>query len=183
VTLNRPDRRNALDRATVDELGRVGRALAADETVRGVVLTGSGDRAFCAGADLKEREGMSDDDVRAMLDAAPHGVVYLWSPHMPLSVDGYRTVSEVARRMGMSFTAVLDPMSDAAYAAAVAAEAGLPKSALRTFSSIELSFRQLNLHAPAVLVFSGGHFDGLAVPGYREAASFEAAIAGRLSNR
>jgi hypothetical protein len=125
----------------------------------------------------------TDDDVRAMLAAAPQGVVYLWSPHMPLSVDGYRTVSEVARRMGMSFTAVRDPMSDAAYAAAVATEAGLPASALRTFASIELSFRQLNLHAPAVLVFSGGHFDGLAVPGYREAASFEAAIAGRLSNR
>ena len=125
----------------------------------------------------------TDDDVRAMLDAAPQGVVYLWSPHMPLSVDGYRTVSDVARRMGMSFTALRDPMSDAAYAAAVAKEAGLPASALRTFTSIELSFRQLNLHAPAVLVFSGGHFAGLAVPGYREAAGFEAAIAGRLSNR
>ena len=125
----------------------------------------------------------TDDDVRAMLDAAPHGVVYLWSPHMPLSVDGYRTVSDVARRMGLSFTALRDPMSDAGYAAAVAKEAGLPASALRTFASIELSFRQLNLHAPAVLVFSGGHFDGLAVPGYREAAGFEAAIAGRMSNR
>ena len=125
----------------------------------------------------------TDDDVRAMLDGAPQGVVYLWSPHMPLSVDGYRTVSDLARRMRMSFTALRDPMSDAAYAAAVAREAGLPASALRTFTSIELSFRQLNLHAPAVLVFSGGHFDGLAVPGYREAAGFEAAIAGRLSNR
>ena len=125
----------------------------------------------------------TDDDVRAMLDAAPQGVVYLWSPHMPLSVDGYRTMSDVARRMGMSFTALRDPMSDAGYAAAVAREAGLPESALRTFTSIELSFRQLNLHAPAVLVFSGGHFDGLAVPGYREAAGFEAAIAGRMSGR
>jgi len=125
----------------------------------------------------------TDDDVRAMLDAAPQGVVYLWSPHMPLSVDGYRTVSDVAQRMGMSFTALRDPMSDAGYAAALAKEAGLPASALRTFTSIELSFRQLNLHAPAVLVFSGGHFDGLAVLGYREAAGFEAAIAGRMSGR
>src|SRR5829696_5543639 len=85
----------------------------------------------------------TDDDVRAMLDGAPQGVVYLWSPHMPLSVDGYRTVSDLARRMRMSFTALRDPMSDAAYAAAVAREAGLPASALRTFTSIELSFRQL----------------------------------------
>jgi hypothetical protein len=131
----------------------------------------------------RDSAAFSDDDVRALLGAAPQGVIYLWSPHMPLSVDGYRTVSDLARRLRMSFTAVRDPMSDAGYAAAVAREAGLPASALRTFTSIELSFRQLNLHAPAVLVFSAGRFDGLAVPGYREAAGFEAAIAGRISNR
>jgi len=43
------------------------RALSADPTVRVVILTGAGDKAFCAGADLKERKGMTDDDVRAML--------------------------------------------------------------------------------------------------------------------
>ena len=128
-------------------------------------------------------DAYGDSDLIARVAQGDRGVFLLWSPHMPLSVDGYRTVSDVARRMGLSFTALRDPMSDAGYAAAVAKEAGLPASALRTFTSIELSFRQLNLHAPAVLVFSGGHFDGLAVPGYREAAGFEAAIAGRMSNR
>jgi enoyl-CoA hydratase/carnithine racemase len=84
VTLNRPDRRNALDRATVDELGRVGRELSADATLRGVVLTGEGDRAFCAGADLKEREGMSDDAVRAMLDAYRSELAWLGSAPFPV---------------------------------------------------------------------------------------------------
>jgi methylglutaconyl-CoA hydratase len=68
VELARPDRRNALDRATVRELGRIGRELGADPSVRAAILIGSGDRAFCAGADLKEREGMSDGEVREMLD-------------------------------------------------------------------------------------------------------------------
>jgi enoyl-CoA hydratase/carnithine racemase len=67
VTLDRPDRRNALDRATLRELGRLGRELASDTSVRAAVITGAGERAFCAGADLKERESMSDDDVREML--------------------------------------------------------------------------------------------------------------------
>lgn len=67
VTLNRPQRMNALSRATVEALGRVGRELDANPAVRAVVLTGAGDRAFCAGADLKERQGMSDDEVLAML--------------------------------------------------------------------------------------------------------------------
>ncbi|HEX6278342.1 MAG TPA: enoyl-CoA hydratase-related protein [Polyangiaceae bacterium] len=67
VTLDRPDQRNALSRETVLELGRVGQELAKDEGLRLVVLTGAGDKAFCAGADLKERAGMTDDAVREML--------------------------------------------------------------------------------------------------------------------
>src|SRR5439155_18177382 len=39
--------------------------LATDDTVRAVVLTGNGDRAFCVGADLKERNSLDDDGFRA----------------------------------------------------------------------------------------------------------------------
>jgi len=67
LTLDRPDRMNAMSRKMVVELGRLGRALEGDESVRAVVLTGAGDQAFCAGADLKERKDMSADDVREML--------------------------------------------------------------------------------------------------------------------
>jgi methylglutaconyl-CoA hydratase len=67
IRLNRPARRNALDRDTLRELGRLGRELTPDDTLRAAVLTGTGDRAFCAGADLKERASMSEDEVRAML--------------------------------------------------------------------------------------------------------------------
>src|SRR6185503_1358632 len=62
---------------------------------------------------------------------------------------------------GLSFTALRDPMSDAAYAASVAQEAGMPASALRPFASVELSLRQATLHAPALLVFAHGRFSGL----------------------
>jgi methylglutaconyl-CoA hydratase len=84
VTLDRPDRRNALDRATVDELGRVGRELGQDPALRCAVLTAAGDRAFCAGADLKEREGMSDEAVRAMLDAYRSQLAWLGSSPFPV---------------------------------------------------------------------------------------------------
>jgi enoyl-CoA hydratase/carnithine racemase len=52
VVLDKPERMNALSRDMVLALGRVGRELANDEEVRAVLLTGAGDRAFCAGADL-----------------------------------------------------------------------------------------------------------------------------------
>jgi enoyl-CoA hydratase/carnithine racemase len=54
VTLNRPDRRNALSRALMRRIAETMSQLSEDPEVRVVVLTGAGDRAFCAGADLKE---------------------------------------------------------------------------------------------------------------------------------
>lgn len=54
VTLNRPEAMNALSRALWAELAAAMTALDADESVRAVVLTGAGARAFTAGLDLKE---------------------------------------------------------------------------------------------------------------------------------
>ena len=56
MTLNRPDRMNTIGSSMKPDLARAFFELArADERVRAVVLTGAGDRAFCAGADIKER--------------------------------------------------------------------------------------------------------------------------------
>jgi enoyl-CoA hydratase len=54
VTVNRPDKLNALNAATVSELDNAFRALAGDARVRGVILTGAGEKAFVAGADIAE---------------------------------------------------------------------------------------------------------------------------------
>ncbi len=67
LTIDREDRRNALSRDTLLALGRAARELCEDSSVRLIVLTGRGDKAFCAGADLKERQGYTDDDVRAQV--------------------------------------------------------------------------------------------------------------------
>lgn len=64
VTINRPERMNALDRPTLTEGAKLIKNLHFDKEVRVVILTGTGDKAFCAGADLKERENMSMSDVR-----------------------------------------------------------------------------------------------------------------------
>lgn len=67
LTIDRADRRNALSRDTLYALGRLGRELTEDPAIRAIIVTGAGDKAFCAGADLKERQGMSTDDVRAQV--------------------------------------------------------------------------------------------------------------------
>ena len=59
VTVNRPDKLNALDAATLDALHAAFDAAAADEAVRVVVLTGAGPKAFVAGADIAQMSGLT----------------------------------------------------------------------------------------------------------------------------
>jgi crotonobetainyl-CoA hydratase len=54
VTIDRPDRMNAIDEASEAELQRIWSAIESDDQVRCVVLTGAGERAFCTGADMKQ---------------------------------------------------------------------------------------------------------------------------------
>jgi enoyl-CoA hydratase len=66
VTLNRPERANAFTSEMARELIAVFQALEAEPSLyRCVVITGAGERAFCAGADLKERNGMTDAEFSA----------------------------------------------------------------------------------------------------------------------
>lgn len=62
VAIDRPDRMNAVDQATEAELIRIWETIEKDETIRAVVLTGAGERAFCTGADMKAGSGMSGLD-------------------------------------------------------------------------------------------------------------------------
>ncbi|MBD7989075.1 enoyl-CoA hydratase/isomerase family protein [Luteimonas sp. Sa2BVA3] len=59
VTVHRPDKLNALNRATLEALQTAFDAAATDDDVRAVVLTGSGAKAFVAGADIAEMSGLS----------------------------------------------------------------------------------------------------------------------------
>jgi enoyl-CoA hydratase len=52
LTLNRPEKRNALNRALRAELANSLQTLDTNESVRVIILTGAGEQAFCAGADL-----------------------------------------------------------------------------------------------------------------------------------
>ena len=67
-TIARPERMNSLSRATLRALGKLTREAIANPSVKAIVITGAGTKAFCAGADLKERQGMTENDVRAQVE-------------------------------------------------------------------------------------------------------------------
>jgi len=68
LTINRPDKLNALNDQVVAELHQAALALKADDRVRGVILTGSGPKAFVAGADIGDlaKQGVMDGRQRAL---------------------------------------------------------------------------------------------------------------------
>src|SRR3984957_17396006 len=72
VTLNRPSVSNSVNTQMGRDLLEVFETLIADpERFRAVVLTGVGEKAFCAGGDLKERHGMTDAQRRAQPPVPP----------------------------------------------------------------------------------------------------------------
>jgi len=83
LVLDRPAARNAISTAMARSLARACAALAADATVRAVVLCAAGEAAFCVGADLKERASFTDADLlrqRPVMRAAFAGVLDLPQP-------------------------------------------------------------------------------------------------------
>jgi len=67
LTLNRPETMNSFNVAMVRALGERLAELRFDKRARVVIVTGSGDKAFSAGADLKERAGMSPEQVKEFI--------------------------------------------------------------------------------------------------------------------
>lgn len=71
VLINRPEKRNALSKAVLDEIGAVFTAHAGDESLVAATIMGAGERCFAAGGDLKEFDGLrSREQVAAMTNGA-----------------------------------------------------------------------------------------------------------------
>src|SRR5207302_9338604 len=79
VTLNRPDKLNAMSMVLKEELIRALRELDADTATRVIVMTGAGQKAFTAGADIHEFQGRSPTDQWRMYE---HGTLYAAAARM-----------------------------------------------------------------------------------------------------
>ncbi|MEO5798166.1 MAG: enoyl-CoA hydratase-related protein [Gemmatimonadales bacterium] len=91
VTVNRPDKLNALNATVIRELALVAEAIASDPAVRGVVLTGAGPKAFVAGADISELavvDGASGADLAARGQAAFRAIEQLNKP-VVAAINGF----------------------------------------------------------------------------------------------
>ncbi len=84
VTINRPDKLNAINATVMRELGEVMQEVYSNEEIRSVIITGAGQKAFVAGADITEFNGVREDgtkmskkgqDIFAGIERSPKPVI------------------------------------------------------------------------------------------------------------
>jgi len=92
ITLNRPDARNALSRDLNLQLQELAAELEDRHDVRAIVITGAGDKAFCAGADLKERRGVSAEETGPYINAIA-GAIGAWAESHKATIRSHTRAS------------------------------------------------------------------------------------------
>ncbi len=107
ITFNRPDALNAINKQGIEEFYHIVNRCSAERSIRAVVLTGTGERAFCAGGDVGEFEAHHDKMemlVREMTGLLHVGISRLAWLHAPVIA----AVNGVAAGAGLSFAACCD---------------------------------------------------------------------------
>jgi enoyl-CoA hydratase len=69
ITINRPDKLNALNKKTVSEIGDAIKSAKTDDAVKAIIITGAGPKSFVAGADIAEFVGLSTEQGKALAQA------------------------------------------------------------------------------------------------------------------
>jgi enoyl-CoA hydratase len=105
ITLNRPDALNAMNTLMIQELLNLFREQAYNEALRCMVLTGAGSRAFSTGGDLKERNGMSNDQWRRQHHLIEETFKVLWDFPIPIisAVEGFAYAGGCELALGTDF--------------------------------------------------------------------------------
>jgi enoyl-CoA hydratase len=105
VTLNRPDALNAMNTLMIQELLTLFREQTHNEALRCGVITGSGTRAFSTGGDLKERNGMSNDQWRRQHQLIEEMFKAMWDFPIPIiaAVEGFAFAGGCEIALGADF--------------------------------------------------------------------------------
>ncbi len=91
LTLNRPEKLNALNRELIEALETAFRELGKDASVRAAILTGAGEKAFAAGADIEAMSGMSPIQAKEFSQLGHTVGALMESAHFPVigAVNGF----------------------------------------------------------------------------------------------
>lgn len=109
----------------------------------------------------------TDDRLRALLATKRDGMIYVWSPGMPLSVSGLKQATVAADSLGIEFTAVVADTRPGEIELT-----GIDTIYQQTLNSIELVYRNATIHYPTAIFYHDGSLLGSAIPGYKTSSAY-----------
>lgn len=109
----------------------------------------------------------TDERLRDLLKATHDGMIYVWSPGMPLSVSGLAQAKAAADSLGVAFTAVVADARSGELEAS-----GVATTYQRTLNSLELVYRNATVHYPTAIFYRHGRLLGSAIPGYKTTSAY-----------
>jgi hypothetical protein len=112
-------------------------------------------------------EEFGDEDLSRLLRSTASGMIYIWSPRMPLAVRGIAEARAAARELGIAFTALA---TDAANEDTSSRHA--PPSGTRLLESVDLVYRGATLHYPSAIFYRNGAIDPRTIPGYKDRSTY-----------
>jgi enoyl-CoA hydratase len=91
ITINRPDKLNALNKTVLDELNSVLDDVYGNTEIKSVIITGAGPKAFVAGADISEFNGLNKEEAKAMAKKGQDIFLKIENSHKPIvaAVNGF----------------------------------------------------------------------------------------------
>ena len=119
----------------------------------------------------------TDARLRRLLDTHARGLIYVWSPRMPLSVRGLAEARAAASSLGIAFTAIVADADSADVAAA-----GVRARDAQSLAALELVYRNATQHYPNALFYRDGKIVDVAIPGYQRRETYAALAATYLAD-
>ena len=117
---------------------------------------------------LSASTGFTDKDLFDFISKYKKGVVYIWSPYMPLSVEGLSEIKEAARKENLSLLILMDDKATEEDAK----KWKVSGSDVRRLASQEIYFREVSLHYPVVYVFRDGFLSNRSFRGFKKESDF-----------
>ncbi|MBT7610997.1 MAG: hypothetical protein HN576_14640 [Bacteriovoracaceae bacterium] len=113
-------------------------------------------------------QSFTDAELINSLSQNKKGIIYIWSPNMPLSVTGLKYLKKHAKKMGVHVTAVVDPNSPKSDIDALVTSGKIDKEALRPLESYDLIQRGGLIHFPAFFSYENGKLSRAPKLGYED---------------
>lgn len=120
-----------------------------------------------------EKTAYTDSDLKKTLGEHKWGVIYIWSPYMPLSVKAIREIKAAVKNKGGHVTILLDGKASLDEAKKWMKKEKLNMEELTQVGAYELYERDITLHYPITLIYADGFLSNRSYVGHKSSKIFE----------